>query len=351
MGTSLAYATLAVGAAAAVRFALDPVLHDSAPLLIFVLAVFVSAARGGMKVGLYATVLSAAVAFFFFFSPRNRWVPSSAADIVHIVLFGAAGFLISWLLERLRTTERRALASEQAANAANERQGQFVAQVSHELRNPLNAILSALAVLRHRDETMQRKAYDVVARQAGHMARLLDDLLDSARIASGKLSVELQSADLLPIIEAAVEEANPSIRQRQQRLSIDVPVFTVVVNGDPTRLQQVFANVLINASKYTPVGGTIDVRLTCVEGQAELVVEDSGVGLTPEQMSRVFEPYVRIATDTPGLGLGLHIARYLVERHGGTIRAESAGPNRGTSIRIELPADVVLSPECQTATV
>lgn len=351
MGPSFAYVTLAVAAAAAVRFALDPVLHDSAPLLIFVLAVFVSAARGGMKAGLYATVLSACLAFFLFFSPRHRWLPSAAADMVHLLLFGSAGFLISWLLERLRTTERRAIASEQAATAATERQAQFVAQVSHELRNPLNAILSAVAVLRQRDEAMQQKAHEVVARQAGHMARLLDDLLDSARIASGKLSVELQSASLLPVIEAAVEVASPSIRQRKQVLSIDIPAFTVVVNGDPTRLQQVFANVLLNASKYTPVGGAITVRLTCADGRAELVVEDSGVGLAPEQIHRVFEPYVRIATDTPGLGLGLHIAKYLVERHGGTIRAESAGPDRGTSIHIALPADVVLTPECQAAAV
>jgi signal transduction histidine kinase len=142
---------------------------------------------------------------------------------------------------------------------------------------------------------------------------------------------------LADVVEGAIELAQPAVVEREQVLRVESLSERVVVQGDPVRLRQVLSNVLLNASKYTPHGGKIDVSVTVDAGFAVVQVRDSGVGLSPEHAAKIFEPYFSVAQDRRGLGLGLFIAKHLVERHGGRIDVASEGPGRGTTFAIQLP--------------
>jgi two-component system CheB/CheR fusion protein len=235
-----------------------------------------------------------------------------------------------------------ALAQRELELAARRRE-QFLAMLSHELRNPLAAVMNATSVMeeaRFEARSVER-CHRVIGRQASHMARLLDDLLDVSRIAHGKFELRKQDLDLRGPIEAALESAAPLLAQRAIALRVVLPDAPVAVRGDTSRLQQVVVNLLSNAATYSAAGGPVELRLERDDERACLLVTDHGIGIAPEMLGKIFELFVqgeqRIDRPRGGLGVGLSLARTVVELHGGTIEALSDGPGHGSRFVVRLP--------------
>jgi signal transduction histidine kinase/DNA-binding response OmpR family regulator len=228
-----------------------------------------------------------------------------------------------------------------AAESANRAKDEFLAMLGHELRNPLSPILTALQLMKLRGEPGSERERTVIERQVSHLTRLVDDLLDVSRIARGRVELKTEVVEIADIVGKAVEMASPLLEQRTHVLEVAV-ARGLLVDGDPTRLSQVIANLLTNAAKYTPPGGTISVDADRVDGHIVVSVHDSGIGITPEMLPRIFELFVqeRQALDRSqgGLGIGLTIVRNLIERHGGSVSVRSDGPGRGSSFVVRLPA-------------
>jgi PAS domain S-box-containing protein len=243
---------------------------------------------------------------------------------------------------------RAALAIDNArlfreAEAANHAKDEFLAILSHELRTPLNAIMGWTHMLRDGlSEDMSRHAIEVIARNARSQKQLVEDLLDVARIASGKLDIHRSKIDLVEIARAAVETALPVARQRRVELVLTSDVSTAPLLADTHRLQQVAANLLSNALKFTDPGGRVDVTVAGSDDRVELVVSDNGGGIGPEFIPHVFERFrqadASLTRTHGGLGLGLWLVKQIVEAHGGTADAQSDGVGKGSTIRVMLPA-------------
>lgn len=250
-------------------------------------------------------------------------------------------------------TERSRLerqTQEQALALADQhrRKDEFLAMLSHELRNPLSPILNAVHLLRLQggEGLIQRQARTVIERQVGQLARLVDDLLEVSRITSGKIRLREERLDFLGVVERAVESARPLIDRRRHELSVSVPPEPIWLHADPTRLEQVVVNLLNNAAKYTEEGGQI--RLSARQEGDEMVlrVRDTGVGIAPEILPHVFDLFTQadrsLDRSQGGLGIGLALVRNLVEMHRGTVDAWSPGLGRGSEFTVRLP--VLLSP-------
>jgi signal transduction histidine kinase/CheY-like chemotaxis protein len=239
------------------------------------------------------------------------------------------------------------LAEEQEARAkaqeADRAKDQFLAMVSHELRNPLSPILAWSRMLRlgTLDAEKQRDAVDAIERNAMAQAQLIEDLLDVSRIVSGKLRLDVRPTSLRKVIEATVGALRPSADAKQIRVQVVLDSGPDMVLGDPDRLQQVVWNLLSNAVKFTGKAGRVHVALERVNSHIELSVSDTGAGIAPEVLSRVFERFWQGETGEGrrqgGLGLGLAIVRHLVESHGGEVTAHSDGPGLGSTFRVKLP--------------
>jgi two-component system CheB/CheR fusion protein len=215
--------------------------------------------------------------------------------------------------------------------------------LSHELRNPLAAILSATRLLDNAgwgDEACQ-EAGRVVERQAKHMTRLLDDLLDVSRITRGRIVLRNEMLDLRDTARSAIESLGPLMTERETRLTVDIGTDAVLVDGDPARLQQVQANLLGNASKYSPRGGHVHFELRKESGQAMIRVTDNGRGIERELLPRIFDLFVQgnqsLDRSEGGLGIGLTLLRTLVELHGGRVDVHSDGPGQGSVFTVWLP--------------
>ncbi|HJX29942.1 MAG TPA: response regulator [Thermoanaerobaculia bacterium] len=240
------------------------------------------------------------------------------------------------ILER----EREARAAAEAASVTKD---EFLATLSHELRTPLNAIVGWAALLRSNTLQGQKLARAVasIERNARSLTRLIDDLLDVSAIISGKMSMEMLPLDLVSVLEASLDAIRPTAEARSIRLDATWEPDLGLVSGDPDRLQQVLWNLLSNAVKFTPPGGEVSAHLQKVEGNARLVVRDTGRGIDPAFLPHVFEPFRQadgsITRTHGGLGLGLAIVRRLVELHGGVVTAESAGLGEGATFTVELP--------------
>lgn len=229
-------------------------------------------------------------------------------------------------------------AARDRAEALSRRKQDFLGLLSHELRNPLSAIQVALAVMRARENiTSGQQARTVIERQVAHIARLVEDLVDSARIERGTLSLQQESLDLRDVLRTAVDMAQPSVDHRRQVFVWIPSDQPLEVSGDRVRLQQVFSNLLLNASKYTPEGGTIELVTFREASDFCVSVRDNGNGIAEADLSKVFEPFVRASRGVAGLGVGLYVARTLVEQHGGEISAASVGPGHGATFTVRLP--------------
>jgi PAS domain S-box-containing protein len=223
------------------------------------------------------------------------------------------------------------------------RKDEFLAMLGHELRNPLAAIVNAAELMRLSNDAPAYlpRAREIVARQSVRMSRLVDDLLDIARISQGKIEIKPTAVQLGPLVEQAVELVRPLIDERGHRLTLDLPAGPLTLSGDPTRLVQVVGNLLHNAAKYTEPGGNISLHAREEEMDLLLSVRDDGVGLTPELCERIFEPFIQAPGSREqargGLGIGLTLVRTLVDLHGGSIMALSDGPGRGSEFVVRLP--------------
>jgi signal transduction histidine kinase len=226
---------------------------------------------------------------------------------------------------------------------ANRLKDEFLATVSHELRTPLTAMLTWATLLRdHRcDATMAARGVEVIERSAKAQAKLIDDLLDMSRIMTGKMRLSLRPLDLQAVVRGALESVSPAASAKSISLAAEMEPGTVDVAGDSDRLQQVMWNLLTNAIKFTPRGGRIEVRVRRGDTDVEVAVADTGAGIAPEFLPRVFDRFRQAESANTrmhgGLGLGLAIVRHLIDLHGGTVRAESEGRERGATFVVTLP--------------
>jgi signal transduction histidine kinase/ActR/RegA family two-component response regulator len=247
----------------------------------------------------------------------------------------------------LRDTLVALHAARTEAEAASRLKDEFLATLSHELRTPLNAILGWTTMLRHRqvDESQIARALEVVERNARMQAKLIEDVLDMARIITGKLRLDMRPVALAPIVAAAIDAVRPAADVKSIRLQVNVGALPAI-HGDATRLQQVLWNLLSNAVKFTTPGGTVTTSLQLLDSHAVLAVSDTGQGLAPEFLPFVFDRFRQadqsVTRGHGGLGLGLSIVKQVVELHGGSVRAESAGPGRGSTFYVTLPIPVML---------
>ena len=263
-------------------------------------------------------------------------------------VIGAVNLLVD-ISDRKRAAEAlRADVTEQRERAealrqADRRKDEFLATLAHELRNPLAPIVNSLQILRmtqDQDPSVE-KVCQIMERQTNLLVRLVDDLLEVSRIAQGKIDLRREKLDLAAVIRSAVETSRPQIDAGGHQLAISVPPRPMIVNADSDRLAQVIANLLNNAAKYTPAGGQIWLTARPGRGQVTISVRDNGVGISPEQLPRVFEMYaqggVPDARSPRGLGIGLTLAKNLVQLHGGRIEARSDGLGKGSQFTITLP--------------
>jgi two-component system CheB/CheR fusion protein len=233
--------------------------------------------------------------------------------------------------------------AEAEIRQAVQRRDHFLAMLSHELRNPLGAVLNATYVLDRQQPqpATVSQPLSVIQRQSQQMARLLDDLLDVSRVTQGKIDIQREIFDIRSAVDLAVEAVRPQIEARGQELHVDVQEGPLYVNGDPARLQQVQVNLLTNAVKYTPSGGRIELSTWRENGQIAIRVSDSGQGIPANMLGSIFDMFVQnggtIDGSDEGMGVGLTLARQLIEMHGGTITAHSAGLGEGSEFVVQLP--------------
>ncbi|MBC7781105.1 MAG: response regulator [Proteobacteria bacterium] len=249
------------------------------------------------------------------------------------------GYLVDTFNAMLEEVGRRSAALEEA----DRKKDRFLAVLSHELRNPLNPIRNAVAVLRlaKSDPAKVTWAGEVIDRQARVLSRLLDDLLDVARITQDKIELRLQVIDIASAVAMASETARAGFEANRQSFEIALPDAPIYVHADPTRLAQVLSNILNNAAKYTDQGGTVRLSVRRTGADVVVSIKDSGVGIAPEDLSSVFDMFNQVAAQSSraggGLGIGLALVRALIELHGGTVSARSPGLGQGSEFVVTLP--------------
>jgi signal transduction histidine kinase len=230
------------------------------------------------------------------------------------------------------------------AESASRAKDRFLATMSHELRTPLNVVQGWLQILRRRpaSEAATQRAISVIERNVGLQVRLVDQLLDAARIATGKFDVTRQPLEMLSVVSAAVDGVRPDATAKGVELEFDVPSSSDwIIDGDAGRLQQAFANLLVNAVKFTPAGGYVRLNVKRDGSRLQITVRDTGMGIALEQLPNVFDPLWQAdeasVRSKGGLGLGLSIVRHIVQIHGGEVLVESDGQDRGTTVTVRLP--------------
>jgi PAS domain S-box-containing protein len=289
---------------------------------------------------------------------RTRWVRDRIFPVKD--KYGSVQRLVGFTTD---TTERkfaeeikanlfsREQAARAQAEAANQTKDEFLAIVSHELRSPLNAMLGWARVLRtgNVDEETQKHAIGVIEQSAEMQSRLIEDLIDSARIESGQLRIESRPVDLKPVIQSAVDTVHPTAESKGVEIRTELDTQAGIITGDAERMQQIVWNLLSNAVKFTPKGGCIEAKLQRQDPWVTMTVQDTGRGIKSADLPFIFDRFRQADRSTTrrtgGLGLGLSLVKNLVELHGGKIKAESAGEGRGASFTIELPLRAVSGSE------
>lgn len=269
--------------------------------------------------------------------PLGRWF-----DVYAFRLGDAGTAKVACLFTDI--TERRRVDAE--LRATSQAKDEFMAMLGHELRNPLAPILTALDLMAMRDPSAFRREREVIARQVKHLVHLVDDLLDVSRITGGKIELCRERIEIAEVVLRAVETASPLLEHKAHELIVNVASDGLAVDGDPTRLTQVVANLLTNAAKYTPARGTITVTGERRGSSVILRVRDTGIGISQDMLSRVFELFAQerqaIDRSQGGLGLGLAIVKSLVSMHDGTCTARSEGVGRGSEFELALPASTTV---------
>jgi signal transduction histidine kinase/CheY-like chemotaxis protein len=333
--------------------------------LAFLLAVLAAGLVGGWKPAVLTTLVCLLNERFFFTNPKYSFSIPSGSDTMRMLVYAASGIAISLLCEGLQRAwsrvadrqrqleremaERLAVAQERLhlvdqLRQADRRKDEFLATLAHELRNPLAPLSNALELWRFAKNNPQQldELRGMMQRQVRHMTRLIDDLLDVSRISRGKISLRTERVELRSLANTALESAKPVIAANNHRLEISLPEDPVFVHGDAARISQVIGNVLNNAVKYTPEGGQIWLSVAREGDKACISVRDTGCGIPSDHLSNIFEMFQQVDQTLDrsqgGLGIGLTLAKRLVEMHGGTIEAKSDGPGQGSEFLIKLPA-------------
>ena len=342
---------------ALVRLMVSDTVGNFAPIVTFTIAIVIAAWYGGLKPGLLATVLSTLAADYLYIPHRYSFYVSTLSGVVSLSVLCFAGVLISLLCESLLRTQRRLEAEQEnlrqsielqrqmraALTESDRRKDEFLATLAHELRNPLAPVRNATYILRAKLPPTPELhwARDVIDRQVTQMTRLIDDLMDVSRISRGTFELRREHLALDDVIRSALETSRPMIDASGHELTVHLPPEPLYLDADAIRLAQVFANVLNNAAKYTGPGGRIAIAVTRDLGTVSVTVQDSGIGIPTGMLTRIFEPFTQLDQSLErsrgGLGIGLALARRLVEMHGGTIEAHSTGPGNGSQFVVRLP--------------
>jgi len=337
-------AVMAVAAALLLRFLLNPILGQQGPFLILTLPIVVTALYCGFGPALLATVLSTVVGTYLFVGARPGFVDFwQTANVGRTVLFFLIGLSICVVGGRLRAARRDLQMTANQLAASVRSKDNFLAVLGHELRNPLAALRSTNEVLQRMAHRPDKVAWasEIIGRQVMQMTQISNDLLDMAQAIRGEVTIEHQPVDLRAVLAQAVEQAAPLMNKKRQQLHLPPGAEPLQVLGDRHRLVQVFANLLNNSAKYTPEGGTVWLSVDADATAVRVKVRDDGRGMDPAQIANLFEPFVQEQDDAVqnegGLGLGLAIVRTLVQLHGGTVQAESAGRHHGSTFTVQLP--------------
>jgi signal transduction histidine kinase/CheY-like chemotaxis protein len=356
-----------VGVATLADFWIQAVSEGRAPFVPFFPALIATGFLAGTGPGIFALMLSTCAAWLFWTLPTGHLLlrASDLATLAMFLLCGAATLAISVFARRLVLQARRTRESLdralQVTREAEQRKDEFLATLAHELRNPMAPIRYAAASLRQgMPEHALQHAREVIERQGKHMARLLDDLMDVSRITRNVVELKRALLDLRIVVEEVAETAKPLLTNLQHRLILSIPPNPLWVFGDAARLRQVIGNLLDNAAKYTEPGGSIEICLDTADGQATMRFKDTGIGLAPEMIPRLFEMFTQLhksqGVTHQGLGIGLTVVKRLVELHDGTIEVSSEGLHRGTQFTVRLPlasnkavADAELAPQTKVA--
>ncbi|HYW33164.1 MAG TPA: ATP-binding protein [Gemmatimonas sp.] len=255
-------------------------------------------------------------------------------------------------------TERRRHEEMSRAQAllkeADRRKDEFLATLAHELRNPLAPVRNAVQLLRMLDPSHPdvRRAYDIIDRQISQMSRLVDDLLDLSRITRGQIALQRRQVDLATVMRAALETSEPAISSGRHTVTVSLPDIPVMLNGDLTRLAQVFSNLLNNAAKYTDAGGRIEVTAVQRDAVVDVCITDNGIGIASEILPQVFDMFTQAGPTSSrsrnGLGIGLALVKRLLDLHGGTVIAHSDGIGKGSQFCVTLPAMTNVTPRAHT---
>ena len=277
----------------------------------------------------------------------QRPLSSHESRAIGLVLDEAISASVTAYVRQSETALREQTA---ALQEADRRKNEFLGMLAHELRNPLAPILTSVELLRlvGPADPKINQAREIIERQVKYMARLVDDLLDLTRIARGKLELRKTTFDLGRAVEQAVQTVQPLVEEQGHQLTVEPPAEPIFLHVDQSRIVQVVVNLLSNAAKYTERGGQIRLTVLREGDEAVLRVRDSGVGIEPDMLERIFDLYAQIGRSLHraqgGLGIGLTLVRHLVELHGGRIRAHSEGPGKGSAFEVRLPAATVAQP-------
>lgn len=341
-------------ASVSVVFAIDAVsaapVDEASKFLLLGTAVLASAWFAGTGPALAATVLGAVLGTLE--ATGQPWLDAFVAT--HSALFVVQGLLLTAVVAELRaarrTSEQQALAAQAARHegeAANRMKDEFLATISHELRTPLNAVLGWLHLLRtgKLDRETSTRGLEVIERNVKLQAQLTRDLLDASKALTGELQLECHPTTVGEAARHATAAAESAARAKGVEVDLVLPPDPVVVLGDPTRLRQIAWHLLSNAIKFTPRGGTVNLSLTLERGEATLTVSDSGSGIAPEFLPRIFDRFTQADSSLTrvagGLGVGLALVRQLVELHGGSIEARNRVGHAGAEFTVRLPAQSV----------
>jgi signal transduction histidine kinase/CheY-like chemotaxis protein len=341
-------ALAAMLAAIFLRWFMDPWIGLSMPPYITLFtATAVAVWVGGWAPAVLSTLLGYVISSILFAESINHLTLNEGTAILQFGVFAACCALIIALGETMRRARDRYRASESTLQEraaelqrANSNKSQFLAMLAHELRNPLAPLRTGLAVLHlSPDKMTARQTREMMERQIGSMTRLIDDLLDVSRIDRGKLELYPERLAVDTAVRSAIETAMPGIEAKGHELAVHHARQPLFIDADPVRFGQVLTNLLNNAAKFTPPGGRIELGMRAENGQAVITVADSGIGLAPEHLQTVFDLFVQVDSNRTagGLGLGLTLVRSIVELHGGSVEAHSAGAGQGTVFTVRLP--------------
>jgi PAS domain S-box-containing protein len=307
----------------------------------------------GRCLGTYVSAFEARTPFTMEYRLRRydgeyRWVLDTG-----VPRFTPDGAFSGYIGSCLDITDRRR--AEEDLRESDRRKEEFLAVLSHELRNPLAPMQTALDLLDQAgpggDGSGQELA--VIRRQVRNLKRLVDDLLDVSRISRGKIELRKGPVELAPLLAQTVAAVRPILHEHSHELRVSIPEGSIVVDADPTRLEQIFSNLLLNSDKYTPQGGRIWLDVEPSQGEVVIRVRDTGIGIEPDLLPKVFDLFLqgerRVGLSHEGGGIGLSLAKNLVELHGGTITAHSHGPNRGSEFVVSLPSISGVRPEGEQA--